>query len=250
MMAAMDVPDDRVVIDRRFCGPPDSGNGGYVCGVMAACLSEPAQVTLRRPPPLGIPLTVTRKAGSARLEHDGALVAEAAPAAARGPAAEDLLGQRPGPVALADAREAGAGSWLRTSPERHPFPSCFVCGPDRADGLRITPGRVAGRDLSADLWSPGGDLAGPDGAVRPEFLWAALDCTGGIGAFGDDPDGPPYLLGRLAVRQLAPIQAGEPHVVTGWRLSREGRKMLAGSALFTAGGDLAGVGLATWIQLT
>jgi hypothetical protein len=39
-------------------------------------------------------------------------------------------------------------------------------------------------------------------------------------------------------------------VVTGWRLGREGRKMLAGSALFTAGGDLAGVGLATWIQLS
>ena len=65
-----------------FCGPPDSGDGGYVCGVLAAYLSEPAEVTLRRPPPLGIPLTVTREASSARLEHDGALVAEAVPAVA------------------------------------------------------------------------------------------------------------------------------------------------------------------------
>ena len=121
-------------------------------------------------------------------------------------------------MAVADAREASAGSWLRTSPERHPFPSCFVCGPDRADGLRIAPGRVAGQEMSADVWSPSADLAGPDGVVRPEFLWAgAGPRLGGIGAFGDDPDGPPYLLGRLAVRQVAPVQAGEPQVVTGWR---------------------------------
>ena len=47
-----------------------------------------------------------------------------------------------------------------------------------------------------------------------------------------------------------PSRPGEPHVVTGWRLGREGRKMLAGSALFTAGGDLAALGVATWIQLS
>ncbi|HEY1642677.1 MAG TPA: hypothetical protein VGG35_18435 [Streptosporangiaceae bacterium] len=256
-----------LVIDRKFCGPPDSGNGGYVCGVVAACLDGPAQVTLRRPPPLDTPLTVRRDAGgSVRVEHQGRLVAEAIAVSASASTARAISVSAnaaravivspdgsaivPDPVPVDAAREGSAGSWLRISPERHPFPSCFVCGPARPDGLRIAPGRVAGRDLSAGIWCPAPELAGPDGSMRPEFLWAALDCTGGIGAFGNDPDGPPYLLGRLAVRQVAPIQVGEPHVVTGWRLGREGRKMLAGSALFTAGGDLAGLGLATWIQLS
>ena len=42
-----------VMIPRRFNGPPDSGNGGYSCGVVAALLDAPAvEVTLRAPPPL------------------------------------------------------------------------------------------------------------------------------------------------------------------------------------------------------
>jgi hypothetical protein len=37
--------------------------------------------------------------------------------------------------------------------------------------------------------------------------------------------------------------------VTGWRLATEGRKLLAGSALFTATGNAVGVARATWIRL-
>ena len=32
------------IIRKRFCGPPNSGNGGYVCGLLANALGEPAQV--------------------------------------------------------------------------------------------------------------------------------------------------------------------------------------------------------------
>ena len=39
-------------IDRRFCGPPNSGNGGYVCGLLAAHIDGGAEITLRVPPPL------------------------------------------------------------------------------------------------------------------------------------------------------------------------------------------------------
>ena len=38
-----------LVIGSRFCGPPDSGNGGYVCGLIADYLGGPAEVTLRKP---------------------------------------------------------------------------------------------------------------------------------------------------------------------------------------------------------
>jgi hypothetical protein len=52
---------DYLVIPSRFCGPPGSGNGGYVCGRIAAYLDGPVTVTLRRPPPLATPMTVERR---------------------------------------------------------------------------------------------------------------------------------------------------------------------------------------------
>jgi hypothetical protein len=29
-----------VTVEPRFCGPPDSGNGGYVCGLVADYLQK------------------------------------------------------------------------------------------------------------------------------------------------------------------------------------------------------------------
>ena len=176
--------------------------------------------------------------GSVRVLDGDVLIAEGT--SLPGSLAVDL----PGPVTVRDARAAGLGSRLRARPDEHPFPTCFVCGPGRRppDGLGIMPGPVAGRCLSADAWYPSEPLAQPGGDLAPEFVWAALDCAGAIGALGGAvPDGPPYVLG--------PVRAGEPHVVTGWRLAAEGRKLLAGSALFTATGKAVGVARATWIRL-
>jgi hypothetical protein len=41
-----------IIIDKRYCGPPNSGNGGYVCGRLAQHIPGGAEVTLRAPPPL------------------------------------------------------------------------------------------------------------------------------------------------------------------------------------------------------
>ena len=235
-----------LVIAPRFCGPPDSGNGGYACGLIADRLDGQAEITLRAPPPLATPMTVEHRAGgSARVLHGRTLVAEGTCL----PGGLDM--EPPGPVPLSEARAAGAKSRLRTHPDEHPFPSCFVCGPHRqpGDGLRILPGPVTGRDLSADVWYPDESLAGPDGYLRPEFVWAALDCPGAIGAIGEAPGAPAYLLGRFSARQTGPVKTGEPHVVAGWRLAEDGRKLLAGSALFTATGQLAALARATWIRL-
>jgi hypothetical protein len=238
---------DSLVIAPRFCGPPDSGNGGYVCGVVASYTGGPAAITLRRPPPLATPLTVERDDdGSVHLLDGQALVAEGR--RFPGPLAIEL----PDPVSIQEARDAGARCRFRARPDEHPFPACFVCGPDRrpGDGLRILVGPVTGRDLSADVWYPDQALAQPDGTIRPEFLWAALDCAGGVGAFGNAAlGGPPYLLGQLSAGQIGPVKAAEPHAVVGWRLAEDGRKMLAGSALFTADGEAVAVARATWIRL-
>jgi len=40
-----------LVISPRFCGPPNSGHGGYVSGAIAGYADGPVTVTLRRPPP-------------------------------------------------------------------------------------------------------------------------------------------------------------------------------------------------------
>ncbi len=50
-------------------------------------------------------------------------------------------------------------------------------------------------------------------------------------------------------RQLGAIKAGEPNVVVGWSLAAQGRKILAGSALFTASGQAVAMAQATWIRL-
>jgi hypothetical protein len=236
-----------LILAPRFCGPPNSGNGGYVCGLIAGYLDGPAEVMLRQPPPLNRPLTVERDSrGSVRLLDGQTPIAEATGL----PGGPQL--QLPDPVPVRQARAAGSRSPLLTHPELHPYPTCFVCGPDRrpGDGLRIFAGPVQGTALSADVWCPGEDLAGADGQVRPEFIWAALDCPGGIAAVQDAvADRIPYLLGRLAARQLGEVKAGEPHVVVGWRLAAQDRKILAGSALFTASGQAVGVAQATWIRL-
>jgi hypothetical protein len=236
----------QVRIDRRFCGPPDSGNGGYTCGLVAAEVRGPAEVTLRRPPPLDTPLRVEHTGDGVRVFDGDALVAEGAAAAT------DLGVDVPDPVSTGDAGRAETRSPLNEHPEDDPFPTCFVCGPQRAqgDGLRILVGPVAGRDVAAAAWTPGADLAGEDGVVRPEFVWAALDCSGGVGSWVVDPlDGNPFVLGRIAVRIPAVVRAGEPHAVVGWRIALDGRKVTAGSAIFTAAGAVAGVARATWIQL-
>jgi len=51
-----------LTIPSRFCGPPGSGNGGYVCGRIAGYLHGPVTVTLRQPPPLATPMAVERAA--------------------------------------------------------------------------------------------------------------------------------------------------------------------------------------------
>jgi hypothetical protein len=238
---------ETLVVAARFCGPPDSGNGGYVGGCVAAYVDGPAEITLRRPPPLATPMTIeSTEDGAVWLRDGDAAVAEGR----RAP--QNLPIATPDPVSIAEARAAGADSLLRIQPEATPFPACFACGPDRrpGDGLRVMVGPVAGRPLAADVWYPEEALADADGCVRPEFLWAALDCAGGVGAIDNSlPSDLAFVLGRLAVRQLEPVQPDRPYVVVGWRVAEDGRKLTAGSAVFNAAGQHVALAFATWIQL-
>ena len=112
-----------LVIPSRFCGPPGSGNGGYVCGRIAAYVDGPVTVTLRRPPPLATPMTVERDGeSSVRIHHGQALIGEATISPAS-PAQEI-----PGPVSVAEAHAVAGRARYYTDPV---FPDCFVCGTGR-----------------------------------------------------------------------------------------------------------------------
>jgi len=52
------MPDREIFIDPAFEGPPKSAHGGYACGVLAPYLDGDAEITLRRPVPLGTGLRV------------------------------------------------------------------------------------------------------------------------------------------------------------------------------------------------
>ena len=233
-----------IVIDQRFNGPADSANGGYTCGLIAAEIDGPAEVTLRSPPALGRELTLERREERVVLMDGHQLVGEATPV--------DPDWVVPPPVAPDVAAAAAVRSPFLARPR--PFLTCFVCGPDReaGDGLAIFPGPVEERDLQTGTWTPDVSLAGDDGFVRPEIVWASLDCpTSGPVAnwHGAGEELRPIVLARLAVDLLAPVQAGHEHVVTAWRIAVDGRKRHAGAALFTAEGELLASSRALWIEL-
>ena len=60
---------DQVIIARRFRGPPDSGNGGYSCGLLARHFDGPVEVTLKAPPPVDTPMAIVGDGTSVRLMH-------------------------------------------------------------------------------------------------------------------------------------------------------------------------------------
>ena len=234
-----------LVIPSRFRGPDGSGNGGYVCGRIAAYADGPVAVTLRRPPPLATPMTVEPgDDGSLRVRQGGTLVAEAT--SPPGVLAVEV----PAPVSLADACLAAGRARYFTDPL---FPECFVCGTSRqpGDGLRIFPGPVPGRTLWAAPWTPDSSVAGLDGRVRPEVAWAALDCPSGIAAAEHNSLGPDtaILLGRMTASVAALPAAGGRCRVLAWPDGGGGRKLFAGSALLGPGGEVLAVARAVWITV-
>jgi hypothetical protein len=211
-----------MIIPARFNGPPGSGNGGYCAGVFAD--GARCEVTLRRPPPLDTPLSMVD--GQVRAP-DGEVVAEVVPTG-------ELATAVP-PIRYADAVRASTGYPGFVD---HPFPTCYVCGPDRADGLRIFPGPVS-QDTTAAPWTV------PDG-VTPATVWAALDCPGGWAVIGA---GRPYVLGRIAVLLHRMPVPGDRCVVLGALSTVEGRKALVHTTLYGPDGTELARARATWVRV-
>jgi len=243
------VSSDTITIPRRFNGPPDSANGGYVCGMLAQFVEGPVAVRLKAPPPLDTALHVERTIDGALLRDGDTLVAEA-----RASSIDIEVPQAPSYSAAEAAAAKYRGFEIRV------FSDCFVCGPDRAagDGLRIFAGDVAGSGLVASPWTPHDSLTessglpdasgSPDasGLIPPEIIWAALDCPSAF-TFPQVPG--VSVLGEFAVNVEGEVHAGEPHLISAWFIGQQGRKRYAGSALFTAAGERRAIAKATWIEL-
>lgn len=231
----------QIFIPQRFNGPPDTGNGGYVAGLIAAEMRKsgvngPVEVSLRAPPPLETPLDLHFAEGACECRHGKSVVVTAKHA--------DAL---PGVPAPPSFEIAGKGRDHFPPVEDHAFPGCFVCGPARTqDGLCIFTGRPHGFDGVTDVWTPDADYADEAGLVREEVLWAALDCPG---AFAVGFRERPMVLGRIKGQVARRPEAGTPLIVAAWHLYDDGRKHGAASALFTPDGELLAQTEQLWIEL-
>lgn len=230
-----------IVIARQFRGPPNSGNGGYVCGVLAREIQGATTVALRALIPLDVPLTLEHGESGARLiGADGTLIAE-------GSAATAPLPDPPAPPALEQARAAGASCPFIDKPFH---PPCFTCSSIRedGDGLRVLPGQIAGAPAGhiACVWTPHAAFADADGVIPEEIVWAALDCPGSLAWIVKTGMGG-GLLGTMTGEVLRLPRAGEATIVTAWPIEQAGRKFIAGVALFDARGGLMARGSQIWI---
>lgn len=176
--------------------------------------------------PLDTALAIARSDGASVRVLDGdALVAEARPA-------PGFAIEVPEPPSPAEAREAA----LRyRAPHDGEFSRCFVCGPARDDAFGVFAGNVAGRELVASPWTAPEWTADSDRRVRPEFVWAVLDCPTYFAIYATG-ELPMSVLGRLTARIDGPVVAGDEHVVIAWPLEADGRKRHAGSAVVSADG--------------
>ena len=220
-----------IVIDPRFNGFPNITLGGYVGGVLAHGRAQ-AEVTLRRPVQPGRRYEAVNEPDGTRTLRDGTdvmAVARDAPV--------DLEVQ---PAVTPEASRLASRRYV--GHRRHLIPSCFNCGPLRAegDGLRIFPGVVEEREVVAAPWTPAQSLANSEGIVEQEYVWSALDCPTiwALVLLGRPESEEKAVTARLAVDLVSPILAGRPHVVMGWKAGEQGRARVAGGAVYSADGHL------------
>lgn len=242
-----------LTLTEQFIGPPDLGNGGYVVGHMANALAGgdvigagAIEVTLRAPLPLDVSFDYRfDDAGGVALMSGDDVMATAKKVVL------DL--DVPGPASREAVREGQSTShslkmgFHPTLGERlgvHPI--CFCCGAEReeGDGLRVFPVAVEDATGVTALWTPHESFVWEDGTIGPEIIGAAIDCPGAF-AFLENGERA-GLLGRMSVEFLKPLNAGDETRIVGWRIETDGRKMIAGTAIFDGSGDLVAKARQIW----
>ena len=236
----------QITIDHRFRGPATSANGGYASGYLSRFIEGPAEVTLRAPPPLDQPLNVIETDGIVQLRDGDTLLAEAKTVSL------DDFDVPAGPD-LEEAKQAREMAYDATSSDSD-FNQCFTCSRNRTpdDALCLWAGPVpnGAAHMHATPWRVHESLSDLDGAVAPEFVWAALDCPGIHALFSDGVAGQYTLLGRMACEIFERPQRGDTCIVASWPGASEGRKHFATTALFSQNGMLMAKARQIWISVS
>jgi hypothetical protein len=222
-----------IILDAHHRGPPASGNGGYVCGLLGDRIDGPAEVTLRLPTPLGRPLTLAREDAAVVLRDGKALIASV-----RRATLDLVVPEAPDWAACIAATERG-GSFAPSV-----FAGCFSCGRDNPHGVNVWAAELNGHRMTAAAWVPSRDDG--NGFVPAAHLWAALDCPGAMALAIGKPD-LEITTGRMVGVADRDCRAGEFYRVIGWPVAVEGRKHRCGTAVIDAAGRVRARALATWI---
>ncbi len=199
------------------------------------------QVTLRYPTPLAVPLQLeTNDPERSTLSWEGRLIAEGTSTKL------DLDIPRPPPASVAAAAEPDSPSHYQG---HGVHPTCFGCGTQRGDSLRLAAGPVEVQGVSqvAAVWNPDPIFSEGNGNVAKRYVVAALDCPGAFAFISRGERA--GLLGRIVVEQFAPVQTNATLIVTGWCIGKEGRKLFAGTALFSSEGEPLAAARATWFTM-
>lgn len=235
----------KVTIARQFRGPPNSGNGGYVCGVLSKAIDGPATSVLRAPVPLDLRMDIRLEEGVYQMtaEADGALIGTGVSSDGA------ILPRPPEAPSMRAARAAGLKS---PSLSERIHPPCFTCSAERAegDGLRVFVGQIEGAPAGhvAGIWTPNMAFSDPQGLATVETIWAALDCPG-VFAWIAKAGRHGALLGTMSCEILRRPRCAEEAIIMAWPLERQGRKETAGVALFAMNGELLARAHQVWIVM-
>lgn len=229
----------KIVIPTRFQGPPNTGNGGYVSGLLGKYHNGAVEVTLRKPPPMEKELTLNLEEGNLLLNDQETLIASGK--------LSELDLEIPECPSL-EVAEVASENYERYK-AFHTFPNCFVCGYKRkiGKGLRIFTGQYNEENLFASPWIPYQALANGDGLTAKEFLWAALDCPGAFAAMGQNFA--PMVLGRMTGQVYQSVEVEKPAIVIGWNIEKKGRKHMVGTAVFNHQQELCAAAKSIWFEI-
>lgn len=243
--------DHQITLATRFQGPPGTGNGGYVSGLLAKQLGQDAlqagiEVTLRAPTPLEQALQIRATPEKASFHSGEVLIGEAVAAPF------DLAVPQAPTYAQALAAQGDSPSLDPESENIVPgglgfHPVCFCCGADvpKGQGLRVFASAVPGFAGVAAAWRPHEAFADDAGLLPAEVIWGALDCPGQFAFYINGVR--TGLLGRITAKILKPVKASDQIVIAGWEIGVDGKKHFAGTALFDQAGDCCAYSKQVWI---
>ena len=236
---------EKFTIPKQFCGPPSSGNGGYFCGTVASFFEHSVEIRLKAPPPLDTPMQIERGQELSQVFVGDTLIAQVRPL---------LENIEPAPWINRDDATDCSDKGLAGSLINHPFPTCFVCGPNRheGDGMRVFTGPQKDTNLFGARWHAHPAWSSNGTTIDPKYVWSALDCPSSGPAFATSVEAGSdiaYVLGTLSVQIHRDVKVGEDYSIVCATDERHERLYRTRVSLYGLDQEPLATGAAVWIQV-